>query len=111
MDEETAFAVIFTSRRRDGTAESAAAYDAAADRMVELARTQTGFLGIDSVRSPDGVGVTVSYWDSEASLSAWRDHPEHAATRELGRREWYEWYDLRVALVTRRYGFGDRPPT
>ncbi len=101
------FAVIFTNQLRRPTGP--AGYEATSERMVELAASQPGFLGIDSVRGSDGVGITVSYWDSEAAITAWRDDVEHAAAREQGRAEFYEWYDLRVAEVTRRYGFS-RPP-
>ena len=40
------YAVIFTSLRTDGDN----GYAAMADRMVELARSQPGFLGIESAR-------------------------------------------------------------
>ncbi|MBB5208190.1 antibiotic biosynthesis monooxygenase family protein [Chiayiivirga flava] len=95
------YAVIFSSQR---TAHDDAAYGAAAQRMVELARTQPGFLGVESARGADGFGITVSYWDSEDAIAAWRNHAEHAATRERGRREWYAGFDLRVAKVERAYG-------
>ncbi len=45
--------------------------------MVELASTLPGFLGIESVRDGDGVGVTVSYWDSLEAVRAWGQHAEH----------------------------------
>jgi len=36
-------------------------YLATVARMEELARGMDGFLGVESVRSPDGTGITVSY--------------------------------------------------
>src|SRR5688572_30423174 len=62
------YAVIFTSLRRDGDH----GYGETADRMVELAATQPGYLGIESVRGDDGLGITVSYWETEAHIAAWR---------------------------------------
>ena len=62
------FAVIFTSRRSDGDN----GYGAASDAMVELAARQPGFLGIESARGADGVGITVSYWSSEEAIAGWR---------------------------------------
>ena len=94
------YAVIFTSSRRDGDH----GYGATADRMVELAQQQPGYLGVESVRGDDGLGITVSYWDSEAAIAAWRRHVEHSLARERGRNEWYEHYELRVARVERAYG-------
>jgi len=95
------YAVIFSSRRNG---EDDAGYGEAADRMVELAAGQPGFLGVESTRGADGFGITVSYWDSEAAIAAWRQHAEHAATRKYGRVHWYEHFELRVAKVERAYG-------
>ncbi|HEU0152298.1 MAG TPA: antibiotic biosynthesis monooxygenase [Arenimonas sp.] len=95
------FAVIFTNQRADG---GDAAYVATADRMVELAAAQPGFLGVESVRGADGLGITVSYWRDEAAIQAWRRHGEHTLARERGRNEWYQHFELRVAKVERAYG-------
>jgi heme-degrading monooxygenase HmoA len=96
------FAVIFSSVR---TAADADGYAAAADRMVELAATMPGFLGIDSARGDDGFGITVSYWDSEEAIRAWQRHAEHLEAQRLGRERWYERFELRVCRVERAYGF------
>jgi len=93
------YAVIFTSRRTEGDN----GYAEAADAMVALAATQPGFLGIESARGTDGVGITVSYWDSEEAIADWRRNAEHAATREHGRTLWYAHYEVRVARVERAY--------
>lgn len=94
------FAVIFSSKRSAGDR----GYEETATRMVELARGMPGFLGMESVRDADGFGVTVSYFDTEDAIRAWRDHPEHAAARHRGRSEWYEHFELRIARVERAYG-------
>ena len=96
------YAVIFCSRR---THHDADAYAAASARMLDLAARQPGFLGVDSVRDERGCGITVSYWDSEAAIAAWKHQAEHAATRAAGRTRWYEAYELRVARVERAYGW------
>ena len=95
------YAAIFTSRRNeqpdDGYAETAA-------QMFELARTQPGFLAFDTARS-DGIGITVCYWESEAAITAWKQHAEHLAAQREGRARWYDAYELRIARVERAYGF------
>ena len=96
------YAVIFSSVR---TGQDDQGYAAAADRMVQLASEQPGYLGVDSVRDANGVGITVSYWSSEAAIAAWRRHAEHTIVREQGRKSWYVEYELRVAKVERAYGF------
>jgi heme-degrading monooxygenase HmoA len=94
------YTVIFSSQRR---AEEAG-YGATADRMVELAAQQQGYLGVESVRGNDGFGITVSYWQSEEHILAWKRNAEHSLARERGRNEWYEHFELRVAKVERAYG-------
>src|SRR5690349_20051894 len=94
------YAVIFSSRR-NGRGE--ADYAEAADRMFALVQQQPGFLGADSTRNEEGFGITVAYFDSEAIILAWRNHAEHAATRERGKREWHEHFEVRVAKVERAY--------
>lgn len=94
------YAVIFSSRRSpgdDGYAQTAA-------RMVELAGQQPGFLGAESVRGEDGCGITVSYWDSEASIARWNAQHEHLTAQQEGRQKWYEAFEIRVARVERAYG-------
>lgn len=95
------YAVIFSSQRRSGAADD---YGSVAEHMLELAKAQPGFLGVDSSRDENGFGITVSYWTDESSIRAWRNHLEHTAARERGRLEWYSHYQLRVAKVERAYG-------
>ena len=96
------YAVIFVSLR---TAQDDQGYATASDRMAQLASEQPGYLGVDSARGADGVGITVSYWSSEAAIAAWRRNAEHTIAREQGRKSWYAEYELRVAKVERAYGF------
>lgn len=91
------FAVIFTSQRAEGER----GYGAVADRMVELASQQPGFLGVESVRGNDGFGITVSYWRSLEDISVWRNHSEHRIAQETGKRVWYSDYQLRICEVQR----------
>lgn len=92
--------VTFTSQR---SAVDAEAYADAAERMLELASQQAGFLGAESVRGADGFGITLSYWTDEAAIAAWRAHAEHTAVRERARVHWYDHFEVRVAKVERAY--------
>lgn len=89
------WAVIFTSRLTDDVG----GYGAAAERMLELAREQPGFLGFESAREAEGVGISVSYWTDRESITKWRAHAEHTLVREQGVARWYLRYHLRVARV------------
>jgi heme-degrading monooxygenase HmoA len=74
-----------------------------ADRMVELAAQQPGFLGAESARDSAGFGITVSYWSSLESISAWKANAEHQVAQDTGKRDWYAHYELRIAKVERAY--------
>ncbi|WP_460544034.1 antibiotic biosynthesis monooxygenase family protein [Glycomyces halotolerans] len=95
------YAVVFTSVRTPGDN----GYGDQAERMLELAAEQPGFLGVDTARAADGLGITVSYWKDEASIAAWRDHAEHVLTRADGREHWYTAFAVHVAKVERAYRF------
>jgi heme-degrading monooxygenase HmoA len=93
------YAVIFCSQR---TPEDRG-YGLMADRMVELASTQPGFLGVESTRGADGLGITVSYWASEEAIRHWKANAQHRVAQETGKSIWYADYALRVAKVERAY--------
>ena len=99
---ERYFAVIFTAQR---SLSGDDIYDITADRMVLLARRQPGFLGVESVRGDDGIGITVSYWVDRDAIANWRQQAEHLAAQALGRQEFYEWYRVRVAEVVAERAF------
>ena len=92
------YAVIFTSPRTAGDQ----GYAAMSDRMVELAAQQPGFLGIESVR--DGLGITVSYWDSLEAIKHWKANLEHQEAQKSGHERWYASFKIRIAKVEREYG-------
>ena len=100
------YAVIFTSQRADGDS----GYAAMSERMVNLGTRYPGFLGIESVRNEQGVGITVRYWRDEASILAWKRDTEHEKAQQGGQKTWYEHYEVRVAKVERAYRF-DRAAT
>ncbi|WP_443191659.1 antibiotic biosynthesis monooxygenase family protein [Pseudomonas indica] len=94
------YAVIFTSNRTDGDN----GYAEMAERMVELAAEQPGFLGVESAR--EAIGITVSYWRDLESIAAWKRNAEHREAQRLGRSQWYAGFRLRIAKVEREYGMG-----
>jgi heme-degrading monooxygenase HmoA len=74
--QQAYFAVVFTSKRTPVDSEG---YEEMSQRMVELAAVQPGYLGIESARGSDGVGITVSYWESLEAIRAWKAQAEHQA--------------------------------
>lgn len=96
-----AVAVVFSSLRTAGDG----GYAQTSEEMVALAAQQPGYLGVESARGPDGLGLTVSYWKDEASVRAWQQHADHLAAQRAGRERWYRAYRVRVCRVEREYGF------
>ncbi|MCM3127893.1 antibiotic biosynthesis monooxygenase family protein [Paenibacillus provencensis] len=90
------YAVIFSSKRTEGDN----GYGIMADKMVELASRQPGFLGVEAARDQE-LGITVSYWKDLESIRAWKEHSVHQLAQERGKKEWYRSFSLRVALVER----------
>lgn len=93
------YAVIFTSLRTkvdDGYGETAL-------RMLELAQSIPGYIGVESAR--EEIGITVSYWESREAIQQWRQHPEHIEAQRLGREKWYSTFKTRVCLVERESEF------
>lgn len=97
-------AVVFSSVRTEGDR----GYEAMATAMVDLAAKQPGFLGVESARGADGVGITVSYWATEADVIAWKRVAAHRIAQDRGRSTWYRGFRMRVCRVERAYAFGER---
>ena len=93
------YAVIFTSVRTEGDK----GYSEMADLMLDLAKKQNGFLGVESAR--EEVGITVSYWRDLETVKSWKENSDHRIAREKGREEWYQNFKTRIAKVERDYEF------
>lgn len=93
------YAVIFTSLRTPGDD----GYAAMAAEMEELARKQPGFLDFESAR--DGLGISVSYWESLEAIANWKAQLDHKEAQRKGIQQWYSWYKVRVCRVDREYEF------
>ncbi|SEA25568.1 antibiotic biosynthesis monooxygenase family protein [Alkalimonas amylolytica] len=92
------YAVIFTSLRTEGDH----GYADMADKLIQLASEQPGFIGIESAR--EEVGITVSYWRDLESIKQWKANAEHLVAQKLGREQWYSSFKTRIAKVERDYG-------
>jgi heme-degrading monooxygenase HmoA len=93
------YAVIFTSLKN----ENDYGYDEMAQKMEQLSKEQSGFIGIESVRNE--IGITVSYWESLEAIVNWKKDSEHLIAQQKGRTDWYKWYDVKICKVEREYSF------
>ncbi|MFC0264113.1 antibiotic biosynthesis monooxygenase family protein [Fontibacter flavus] len=93
------YAVIFTSIRTEIEED----YHLMAEKMVDIAQEQEGYLGHESAR--ECLGITVSYWESLESIRKWKMQTDHLLAQKLGKEKWYATYKTRISLVERDYGF------
>ena len=95
------YAVVFTSINADvDHTEHTEMYK----RMVEIAESYEGYIGIEPARNPDGSGVAVIYWKDLATIQAFARHPKHVVAKKKGREIWYTNYLIRICKVERDYG-------
>lgn len=92
------FTAVFSGREEEEYNEMAA-------QMVELAQTMPGFLGYETAQGEGGLEITVSYWESEEAIRAWKRHNDHITAQRRGREAFYSAYTIRVARVERAYSF------
>jgi heme-degrading monooxygenase HmoA len=98
------YAVIFTSINADTDhGEHQQTYR----RLVAIAESHHGFLGIEPARNADGSGVAAIYWTDLPSIAAFARDPEHVVAKNKGREVWYSHYMIRICRVERVYGRSD----
>lgn len=83
--------------------------DLAAALREDLATTG-GFISVERFRSltdPDKL-LSLSFFQDEMAVQAWRERREHRATQAKGRAGVFRDYRLRIAEVLRDYGLNER---
>ncbi len=96
------YAVIFTNYQTD----QLEGYDEMAQKMVDLAKKQPGYLGVDSARNE--LGITISYWESMEAIAHWKANLDHLKAQELGKSKWYDSYTVRICKVEKEYHFNSK---
>jgi heme-degrading monooxygenase HmoA len=93
--------VLFHIRPRPGRDE--AEFQRTYERMVELVSGMDGFLGVEGFSGEDGSELVVIKFSTDDAIRAWKAQPEHVATQQRGRNEFFGAYQVTVAAVTRSY--------
>lgn len=72
--------------------------------------TVDGFVSIERFESLSHPGklLSLSFWQNEAAVDAWRQLESHRAAQVRGREHLFSDYRLRVAAVSRDYGLTRR---
>jgi heme-degrading monooxygenase HmoA len=102
LNQSGFYAVIATTTLKPMPLAMQQRYMAMAERMLELAQSQDGFLGREHARD-DQLGISVSYWSTLEAIEAWRTDTRHMAVKEMGRKEFYRTCQIRICRVEREY--------
>ena len=94
--------VLFEAKLREDVDQ--AEHDRTFDRMLELASAMPGFISVNGYSALGGGDLAVVRFESEETLRAWKNHPEHVAAQQRGRSEFFDSYHVTVATQTREYG-------
>jgi heme-degrading monooxygenase HmoA len=62
-----------------------------------------GFISIERFESLSQPGkiLSLSFWSDDMAVARWRENAEHRSAQQLGRREIFQSYRIRVASVVR----------
>lgn len=93
------YAVIFTSQLSEKDAE----YEKLNDALYKELSKQKGYLFHHSFRNEEGMGCSISYWESLEALKQWKELPLHLEAQQLGREKWYENYQVKICRVEKEY--------
>ena len=96
--------IVFRARLRSGIDQQALAQ--LGQRMYELASAMPGYLSYKDFAAEDGESVSIVEFESEETLAAWREHPEHKAAQQRGRKEFFSEYRIQVCTQVRESRFG-----
>lgn len=81
-----------------------------AARMRRLVESVDGFVSVERFESlyEEGKILSLSFFESEDAVQAWRNTLEHRKAQALGRGRYFANYRLRIAEVLRDYGMNER---
>lgn len=96
---------IFRSRLRPEHTEE---YERWAAKIHALAAQMPGFISIKTFTAEDGERVSIVEFESEETLLAWRNQPDHKQAQELGRKLFYSQYHIQVCQPVRDYSFAKK---
>ena len=81
-------------------------YLALAAEIRTLLESIDGFISVERFESltAEGKLLSLSFFENEAAVMAWRETLEHKKAQALGRSQYFSDYRLRVCSVMRDYG-------
>ena len=84
-------------------------FEAALERAHAGIEKYDGFLGEEPCSNlfDDGKFVTLFYFRDRASITAWRNDPDHRQLQTLGKNEIFSWYRIRIGEIEREYAYNE----
>lgn len=76
-----------------------------AAKIHAIAVQMPGFISIKTFTAEDGERVSIVEFESEETMLAWRNQPDHKQAQELGRKLFYSEYHIQVCRPIRDYSF------
>ena len=104
LNPREGFMVIILFRSRLSP-DAGTEYGETVEEMMALATAMPGFVSFKSFSAPDGERISVIEFESEETLAAWRDHPDHRRAQQRGREKFYAEYHLQVCALQREARF------
>ena len=85
-------------------------YSAMSAELRSVVANIDAFAGVERFESctEPGKFVALGFFDDEAAVAQWRNHPIHRRAQELGRSHYFINYRLRMANLIRDYGPNSR---
>jgi heme-degrading monooxygenase HmoA len=85
-------------------------YLAEAKKLRAFLESIDGFISIERFESLSEPGkiLSLSFFENEDAVEAWRNTVEHRKAQALGRSKLFDDYRLRIAAILRDYGMNDR---
>ena len=85
-------------------------YLSTAQELRALLESTKGFVSIERFESltEEGKILSLSFFEDEEAIAAWRNTLEHRKAQALGRTKYFSDYRLRIASVVRDYGMKNR---
>lgn len=96
------YVVIFTAQVH----ELDERYSKTAEKMRQLAFDKYACQGFNAV-TEGNKEIAVSYWNDLQSIQQWKQEAEHLQAQSLGKKHWYQWYQVDVCKIERQYSHGD----
>ena len=98
--------VLFKIRTREDVDRGQ--YERAFAEMLEKVAEIPGYVDITGYAGEDGSEMAVARFETAEAIAVWRGQPDHVRTRERGRTEFFESYDITIATEWKHYAWSRR---